>query len=78
MECDPEQKVNVIHLVQEMFATRADKWDQSPKAGQTVALFKKGDRQKCGNYRGVCLLSMISRILARDLSKRLRGRPQPV
>ena len=44
----PELKVNVIHLVQEMFATRADKWDQSAKVGQIVTLFKKGE--KCGNF----------------------------
>ena len=56
----PELKVNVIHLVQEMFATGADKWEQSAKVGQIVSLFKKGDRQNCGNYRGVCLFSMIS------------------
>ena len=56
----PELKFNVIRLVQEMLATGADKWDQSAKVGQIVALFKNGDRQKCGNYRGVCLLSMIS------------------
>ena len=38
-----------------------------------MPLFKKGDRDECGNYRGVCLLAMISRILARVLAKRLRN-----
>ena len=68
----PELKINVSHLVKEMFATRTDKWEQSAKVGQIVALFKKTDRKNCGNYRGVCLLSMISRIIARVISKRLR------
>ena len=42
------------------------------KIGQIVPLFKKGDRENTGNYRGVCLLPMVSRILARVLAKRLR------
>ena len=56
-----------------MFTTRASHWEQSVKIRQRVALFKKGDRNECGNYRGVCLLSMLSRKkLARILGKHLR------
>ena len=36
-----------------------------------VPLFKKGDSDDRNNYRGVCLLAMGSRILARILAKRL-------
>ena len=36
-----------------------------------VPLFKKWDRNDRNNYRGVCLLAMGSRILARILAKRL-------
>ncbi|XP_075241686.1 uncharacterized protein LOC142336661 [Convolutriloba macropyga] len=72
-ETTAEIKLNVTQLVQEMFTTRAIRWEQSVMIGQIVALFKKGDRKECGNYRGVCLLSMLSRILARILGKRLRN-----
>ncbi|XP_075248353.1 uncharacterized protein LOC142341314 [Convolutriloba macropyga] len=71
-EATAELKLNVTQLVQEMFTTKATHWEQSVKIGQIVALFKKGDRNECGNYRGVCLLSMLNRIIARILGKRLR------
>ena len=37
-----------------------------------MALFMKGDRNEAGNYRGVCLLAMGCRLLARVIAKRLR------
>ena len=37
-----------------------------------VPLFKKGDRNNKDNYRGICLLSMGSRVLARVIARRLR------
>ena len=36
-----------------------------------VPLFKKGDKNDRNNYRGVCLLNMCSRILARVIAKRV-------
>lgn len=36
-----------------------------------VTIFKKGDKTHCGNYRGVSLLSVTGKILARVLSNRL-------
>ena len=42
------------------------------RLGVVVPLFKKGDRNNPGNYRGVCLLSMGSRIVARIVACRLR------
>ena len=67
-----EVKDAVIGMVQFMFEKRAHKWDEVLKTGMMCPLFKKGDRMDRGNYRGVCLLAMGSRILARVLSKRLR------
>ena len=42
------------------------------KIGLVIPLFKKGDKDDENNYRGVCLLAMASRILARVLANRLR------
>ena len=72
-EACAEIRWNVVELVQHMFETRADKWEELIKVGQIVPLFTKGDRDNPGNYRGVCLLAMVSRILARVLAKRLRA-----
>jgi len=66
-----EMKERVIRMVQMMFETRADRWEESVKVGIMVPLYKKGDRNDRGNYRGVCLLSMVSRVLARVIAKRL-------
>ena len=70
MACN-EVREKIIELVQKMFTVRADKWDDLLKIGLIVPLFKKGDRNEAKNYRGVCLLAMGSRILARVLSKRM-------
>ena len=58
-------------LVRKMFEEDAVRWDESLKVGGMVPLFKKGDREDRNNYRGVVLLAMASRILARVLAKRL-------
>ena len=42
------------------------------QTGLVVPLFQKGQRDNVNNYRGVCLLSMASRILARVMAPRLR------
>ena len=54
-----------------MFDRRANEWDECVKSGIIVPLFKKGDRREVNNYRGVCLLSMCSRVLARVIAKRV-------
>ena len=63
----------IVEIVQYMFLNDAEKWEDSLKSGVVVPLFKmKGDRDDPGNYRGVCLLSLASRILARILAARLQ------
>ena len=47
-------------------------WEGMVKVGLVVPLFIKGQRDDINNYRGVCLLSMASRILARIMASRLR------
>ena len=66
-----EVKEVVIEIVRWMFEVRADRWEAKVKTGVIVPLFKKGDRNERNNYRGVCLLSMSSRVLARVLARRL-------
>ena len=66
-----EVRVRVIEIVKMMFEKRASEWDESAKSGIIVPLFKKGDRKNVNNYRGVCLLSMCSRVLARVIAKRV-------
>ena len=68
-----EMKGRVIEMVQKMFVTRAHEWSEKLKGGVIVPLYKKGDREDPGNYRGVCLLAMGSRILARVVARRLGG-----
>ena len=68
-----EVKMRVIEIVRMMFERRASEWDEGAKSGIIVPLFKKGDRKDVNNYRGVCLLSMCSRVLARVIAKRLSG-----
>ena len=67
-----EVKERVIEMIQVMFEKRANKWEQSLKSGVIAPLFKKGERADRNNNRGVCLLTMGSRILARVITKRLR------
>ena len=62
----------VVKLVVYMFVNETDKWEESLKTGMVVPLYKmKGDREDANNYRGVCLLSIGSRIVARVCSSRL-------
>ena len=62
----------MIAIVQFMFTNDAEKWESALKSGVVVPLYKmKGDRDDPNNYRGVCLLSMGSRILARVIAARL-------
>ena len=73
----------VIHLVMRMFTTRADLWEESLKKGQIVPLHKKGNINDANNFRGVCLLSMASRILGigrkpkRVSTRQIHGRRKP-
>ena len=60
----------VVRLVQDMWRKPAEEWEESLKAGIMIPLHKKGDRGEVNNYRGVCLLAMGSRVLARIVARR--------
>ena len=50
---------------------RANEWDEFVKVGAMVLLHKKSARDQVNNFRGVCLLSMYSRVLGRVIAKRV-------
>ena len=64
----------VIQMVGFMFENGAEMWEDTLKIGMVVPLYKgKGCRDDANNYRGVCLLSLGSRIVARICAKILAG-----
>ena len=69
-----EEIINrLVKIVQFMFNNSAETWEDSLKTGLVIPLFKKkGNINVPGNYRGVVLLAMGSRILARVIAERLR------
>ena len=72
MQGGPEILQRVFDMVKFMFENDAEYWEDSLKTGLMVPLHKKGDRNIPHNFRGVVLLAMGSRILARVLATRLR------
>ena len=62
----------VCTVILDMANNHPNEWESVVKTGLVVPLFKKGQQNDSNNYRGVCLLSMASRILARIMASRLR------
>ena len=63
----------VIQVIQTMWETPVECWDDIVKVGVIIPLRKKGAKDNLDNFRGVCLLPIISRILARVRTTRLRN-----
>jgi hypothetical protein len=61
----------VVGLVQIMWAQDPSSWELVVHDAEVVALHKKGDRTKLDNYRGICLLQVLSRLIARIAGRRL-------
>ena len=75
-ELDDEVYALVCELWEEGVSGRAetspDFWDERVHRAIVLMLYKKkGDRTELDNYRGICLLTIISRIVARIMSTRL-------
>lgn len=62
----------IVQIIQEMFVKDTIEWETRVKGGKVIPLIKKGDRANRYSYRGVCLLSICSRILARVMAARIQ------
>ena len=71
-EAGPEILDKLATMIQFMFENEAERWEESLKIGLMIPLHKKGGINIPNNYRGVVLLAMGSRILARVMASRLR------
>ena len=64
------------NLLSRLYQLITNAWEmdyvpQGWKDGSIIAIYKKGDRTDCGNYRGISLLSIAGKIFARILLNRL-------
>ena len=62
----------LIETIQYMFMNGSEEWEEGLKTGLVIPLHKKGDRDDPNKYRGVCLLALASRIVARIMADRIR------
>ena len=58
-------------MVRVLWVTDAATWEEVVHEADVIALFKKGDRSSLDNYRGICLLQVVSRLIARVAARRL-------
>ena len=72
-QTDQEILRRIIDMVRFMFTHGAEQWDEGLKVGLMCPIFKKGNTS---NYRGICLLAMGSRILARVIASRINSRAE--
>ena len=72
MKGGESMKGKMIEMIQFMWMNGSDKWEEGLKTGLVIPLHKKGDRDNPNNFRGVVLLSMGSRIVARIMASRIR------
>ena len=69
---DEDTKRELAGKIIEMMNAPPNEWSEVNSTGIVVPLHKKGPKNDLNNYRGVCLLPMISRVVARILATRLR------
>ena len=65
--------------VKQMAGRNPEEWENTIKEGVVIPLYKnKGKRDQMNNYRGICLLSMASRILARVMASKIRDSSEEI
>ena len=72
-ETGDEIRKSVYRQIQWLWENPAHRWDEEQKVGIIIPLHKKGDKKDMNDFRGICLLPIMSRILARILATRLRN-----
>ena len=72
-ETGDEIRKSVYRQIQWLWENPAHRWNEEQKVGIILPLHKKGDKKDMNNFRGICLLPIMSRILARILATRLRN-----
>ena len=69
-----EETMNcTLEIVQRMYRSGVNSQEREIQTGLLAQLHKKGDRKEINNYREVCLLSIVSQILARIMATSLRS-----
>ena len=68
----PKVKGVIFNAIRKLWKTPARQWPKQLTMGLVIPLHKKADRKNPNNYRGVWLLPILSRILARLLATRLK------
>ena len=72
-EAGDEIRKSVYRKIQWLWENPAHRRNDEQKVGIIIPLHKKGDKKDMSNFRGICLLPITSRILARILVTRLRN-----
>ena len=71
-EAGDEIRKSVYRKFQWLRENPAHRWNDGQKVGIIIPVHKKGDKTDMHNFRGVCLLPIMRRILARISVTRLR------
>ena len=63
----------MVYLLEQLFSViwREETVPKQWREGLIVNLFKKGDREDPGNYRGITLLSVVGKVFCKILNNRL-------
>ena len=64
----------LFRCIMKIVKTQSENWPERIKEGLVIPLHKKSAKNDLNNYRGVCLLPLASRIIARILASRQSGR----
>ena len=69
---DEDGGTKLFECVKKLLAMKPDDWPSEVKEGWIIPFHKKGPKTDLNNYRGVCLLPLASRVIARLHVTRLR------
>lgn len=67
--CTGKARFKLLEIIQRVW--KGDGFPRSQRKGQIVPIYKKGDKDKAINYRGITLLSTAYKIYAMILQERL-------